>query len=1348
MTNKWTKEQQAVIDSRNCNLLVSAAAGSGKTAVLIERIIQLILDKEKPIDIDRLLVVTFTKAAASEMRERVGVAIEEALEKEPENERLQKQMMLLNKAEITTIDSFCGNVVRENFHVTDLDPNVKVADPTEINIVASEVMDDMFEELYEEENEDFLKLVDWYSGNNNDSPLSELLMSVYNFISSSPFPLEWLDNSAEFFNTEGKDEDFYYEKYVKFWAEDTAIYVKYVLNIVKGLLDEISIYPDLEKYYSNFKSFFDCVEEVYKNIVVFIEEKDKKSWNVVRNSIEKLKSVPTISFKSSKKFDPMALSIYDEVKTVLRDYRKKINEILDSINLDVDYIKDECGYIYPYMRAISNIVDLFTMRFSEKKKRMGVLDFSDIEHYALNILTDTDENGNIIPSKIAQSYREKYEEVFTDEYQDSNMVQEIILSQVSREDYPNRFMVGDVKQSIYRFRQAMPEIFMQKYMDYDEVAEGETTKNRKIMLYKNFRSRAEVLQGCNHIFSSIMNKTTGELDYTIEESLNPSAYFEELDCENAHVGGPIEIYLVDKSKKSSDGSEIFGNQGGDSILDSENSEEKYQSSNFEGNDFEDESVKNGVNSLGGEDLESKYELDSFETEAANIANIIYKMVNGEKLIVGNESNKSRFMVFDKKTKKYRAVEYRDIVILLRAPGQKAGRLEKILLDLNIPVYSDVGNGYFSTLEVSTMVNLLKIIDNPFNDIELISVMKSPIFNFNPDELTDIRLCNRRGNFYEAVLSCIEKSQDLYAESDFNKKISDNLCKKVSEFINKIEEYRKKSHLMSVDDFIWYLLEETNYYNYVGMLPMGEQRQGNLMLLFERARQYENTSYKGLFNFINYFERIKNRSGDLGEAKSISEEANVVRILSIHKSKGLEFPVVILANSEKAFRLDSNKTRLTLNQKYGFGPVVYNLDKNYRYNSYMKNIIDKIQVNEQIAEEMRILYVAMTRAKEKLIITGSVKNYEESLKKWTGNNLSINGEIDSYSVLSKRSYLEWIMPVIVGMEERESFFTVTGEEKKYIGYKDCKWSIDVVGKGEILSTKNELETIESSFDDLKPENMSVDLELSEDTSVVLDDELINFEKFIEDKISFRYAFENSANKPSSMSVSEVKKMMMQDDEDMHKNIYEKRYSPDLKIPDFMHKGENAVKYNAAERGTIFHMVMQLLDFKKFDIENKESDLIDTSKIENEVISQLESFVEDEIMSVEEKSTVDISWITKFICTDIFSQMQKADRDNKLFKEKAIDYSISINQIYRDEDIVDSEKMMLVGIIDLFFEDENGDIILLDYKTDKVSENNRDEVVSRYKVQLELYKKALEKISGRKVVKKYIYLFSSGELVEYE
>lgn len=815
---KWTKEQQAVIDSRNCNLLVAAAAGSGKTAVLVERIIQMITDKENPIDIDKLLVVTFTNAAASEMRERIGDAIGKALDKNPENKHLQTQLILLNKASITTIHSFCLEVIKSNFHKINLDPNFRIGDSTECILLKQESIEEVFEKLYEEADEEFLNLVESYAEKRGDNNLQDIILSIYNFAMSSPDPIKWLNDSANKFNI-GDNFDFS----TSIWASAILNSIKIEINgmesSMKKALLELEGIEELETYYDKFKSDYNGIKRILEGC--------DKSWNDAFNAMSSMKFENYV--KGVKRLSKDAPTYIIDIKKRADDIRKSVkksveNMIVSTFCKDNEDIKEEIKYLYNVVKAISNTVIKFDELYSDKKREKGIIDFNDIEHFALKILTTSDENGEVIPSDVALEYREKFYEIFIDEYQDSNYVQEVLLSTIAKIKTPNRFMVGDVKQSIYRFRQAKPEIFLQKYSDYS-VEEGELY--RKIMLYKNFRSREEVVDSANYIFENVMSKSIGEIEYTEEERLNLGAIFKENNDEDAIIGGPTEIHLMQTKANEKDSEE-------------------------ENNEYEEE-------------------IDNIQVEARMVGKIIKDLMSRD------EKGKIQ-KVYDKKTDEYRPVEFKDIVILLRATSAWAPVFADELMDMDIPTYADTGLGYFDTIEIKTIMSLLHIIDNPMQDIPLLAVLKSPIVGLTPEELIDIRLEDDNRSFYEAL--------EAFSKEESEKSY------KCREFLEKLNDYKEKSLYMSTDEFLWYLYTKTGYYAYVGALPGGSQRQANLRILFERAKQFEETSFKGIFNFINFIAKLKKSNSDMGSAKTLGENANVVRIMSIHKSKGLEFPVVI------------------------------------------------------------------------------------------------------------------------------------------------------------------------------------------------------------------------------------------------------------------------------------------------------------------------------------------------------------------------------------------------------------------------------------------------------------------------
>ena len=781
---KWTNEQLQAIETRRCNLLVAAAAGSGKTAVLVERIIRIITNEENPVDIDKLLVVTFTSAAASEMRERIASAISKSLEKSPNSKNLQRQLTLLSRANITTMHSFCLDVIKNYFYTIDLDPSFRIGDETEAILMKNEIIEELFEEYYEEDNEDFKKLIEAYSSSKDDEKLKEMILSLYRFSMSGPWPQQWLKEKAEDFNISTLEE-FDKSEWVKVLRDNLRVELNGFLNMYKRAIEIINDTSGLEPYLDAFYSDYNYLENAYESL------------NGGLNDIYiALNSISFIKLKTVKKNQVSDENAQNAVKNIRDSVKKKVKGLIEStFECTPQEALDGIIGVYPFMKTLASITLEFLRRFDEKKREKNILDFNDLEHLCLKILIDKDENNNIIPSKVAEHFREFFDEVLVDEYQDSNSVQETIIDLVSRRSLKeaNVFMVGDVKQSIYRFRQAKPELFLDKYNKYS-LKEGKS--NRKIQLYKNFRSRQEVIEGVNYIFKMVMSQTVGELEYTNEETLNLGADFKSTNDENSILGGDIELHILDKS----------------GIVKEENI------------DVSDEE---------SEGKEEEEDIDAITLEAKIVSKRIKELFEPK--------DGKKFKVFDKDTNEYRDVRYKDIVILLRATKNWAEIFLDELGSEGIPVYADTGSGYFESIEIRTIMSLLKVIDNPLQDVPMIALLRSPIVGFTAEELSDLRLLHKDLYFYEIIKEVTEGIHE----------VSEDLKFKCVSFVAALNKWRKKSIYTPIDEFIWYLYMDTAFYGYVGAMPNGKLRQANLKILFQRAKQYESTSFKGLFNFINF-----------------------------------------------------------------------------------------------------------------------------------------------------------------------------------------------------------------------------------------------------------------------------------------------------------------------------------------------------------------------------------------------------------------------------------------------------------------------------------------------------------------
>lgn len=1232
---KWTNEQLSAIKTRNCNLLVAAAAGSGKTAVLVERIIEIITNEENQIDIDRLLVVTFTNAAAAEMRERIASAISKELDRNPTSKNLQRQLTLLNRSNITTMHSFCLDVIKNNFHRIELDPLFRIGDQTEVALIKSEVIEELFEDKYEEDDEEFINLVEAFSSYKNDDSIKELVLDLYNFTMSGPWPEKWLKDSAEAFNISTlKELD--NSKWVKVLTESIKIEISGYIKMMKKAINIVNETDGLEPYIQNFSSELETLENIYFKLGNGLEE-----------MYEALSTIEFSRLKSIKKDSVSDEDAQNTVKKIRDDIKKKLSDLTKNTFSVVP--KDMLNNIrgaYSNIKKLSELVLEFGDRFSKHKKEKNILDFNDLEHLCLKILIDHDDDNNIIPSSVALDFKNYFDEVLVDEYQDSNRVQETIIGLVSRKqsDNPNVFMVGDVKQSIYRFRQAKPELFIEKYNSY-KIDEGE---NRKIQLYKNFRSREEVIDAVNYLFKELMSVTVGELEYTDNEALNLGASYKETTDENSIIGGPIEVNIVNKN---------------------------YDNSDEEITEGDDE------------------EIDSVNLEGRIVARKIKELMSTKDGKV--------FNVLDKETGEYRPVKYKDIVILLRATKNWSEILLDELGSEGIPVYADTGSGYFESIEIRTMMSLLKVIDNPMQDVPMLALLKSPIMSFSSEELSDIRLVNKEKYFYENIITISE-----------DKSYPDSIKNKCINFLDNINKWRKKSIYMAIDEFIWYLYMDTAYYGYVGAMPNGVLRQANLKILFQRAKQFEETSFKGLFNFINFINKVTKSSGDMGSAKILGENEDVVRIMSIHKSKGLEFPIVFLCGTGKNFNLMDLNKGILYHDELGLGPDFIDLEKRVSIGTLAKESIKKKMKLETLSEEMRILYVACTRAKEKLIITGAVGDIKKSIDRWINSASLDKNKILESEVLKGKSFIDWIGMALCKHVDGKILREYNGSTEEITKIDKSKWEINLFNKIDLIKDKDYEETDELYNPQILDSSFN---------------EKINNE--INRRLNYEYPLRHSTTLKSNISVSDLKKKNIEENYELTELFKTKK----IITPNFL-KEEKGL--SAAEKGTAVHFVMKKIDF---------------SRVNNidEIKEQLQELFDNEFLIEEELKSINPNKILNFFKSNLGRRMLNSyNKGENIYREVPFYTEISSLEIddTLSKEYID-EKVRLQGIIDCFFE-EDGHIILLDYKTDYVKFGNEIELKKKYKKQLEYYSNAIFKIIGKKVSKEYLYSFYLDKEIEIE
>ena len=1252
----WTDEQKEAIYNKGKNILVAAAAGSGKTAVLVERIINKIINEK--INIDNLLVVTFTNAAASEMRERILNAIYKILDDEenPKDEEtinhLLKQITLLNMAEICTIDSFCLDVIRNNFFEIEISPNFRIADTAEIELLKQEVLEKLFEEKYESEDEDFEKLIKTFTSYKDDTPLKDLILKIYTYIESNPFPLKWLEDKVENFNIKDINEDFSKNEFGKILLNEIKEELEDGIKKLQSEVKRLSLDSELVSCKQIILSDISQLQELLENI-----DNWDRAYNLAQN-------IDFIRWSVSKKITnpevDKAKAIRDSVKKNYNDKKEKIFiSNSEESNLDLQEM-------YQVLVKLKSLIIDFDKEFKKAKKEKNIVDFSDIEHLALEILLK-EENGKFIPTEVAKKYQEKFVEIAIDEYQDSNLVQEYILTSVSKGN--NIFMVGDVKQSIYKFRQAMPDLFLEKYEKYElnkinselemkkidkEIKleehqeaidsnslqkESDFLKGQKIKLFKNFRSRENVLDFTNYIFQNIMSKNLGEIDYTKEEYLNPGANYKENDL-------IAEIDIIDCIENKNE--QLLNNLDTSEV------------------DF----IENEKQEDSPEDEEK---VEDIELEARFVAQKIKELIQ------------NKFKVYDVKKEEFRDIKYKDIVILLRSTKNKANIFEKELIKQNINVYTDSSNQYLDSYEISIIMDLLKIIDNPYQDLPLVHVMLSCIGMFTDDDLLEIRLAEKNADFYTALL----KSK---------LSVSKELKEKIETFLDKIDNWRKKNSYLELDELIWTIYEDTGFLNYVALMPNGEFRVQNLKSLFERAKKYQEASFNGLFNFINFMEKVKLGSGDLGAAKIISENEDVVRIMSIHKSKGLEFPVVFLSSSGSLFNMMDLNKDILLHQNLGIGVKYIDYDKQIKYDTLSKLALREKLLEENISEEMRILYVALTRAKEKIYITGIKKDYEKESQKMQ-ELIDIykkeDGKINPILIKKYKNYLDWIILCYKYNEE----------------YAKTIMKIHVLKKQDISGNLKQ-ET---------NENIDIIQFLEEGSKNISQEEIDVLKK----KIEFEYKYKDLIDIPSKESVtnivSKVKEHYAKENETSSQENLE-----EFPKPKFLAGTEEEI-ITAAKKGTLIHLCFKNLDFNKEYEMQDVKDLIEDLRVRG-------------IITLKEAEAINPNIILKFTKSKIFEQLKTA---KEYHKEEPFYINIPANEVV---EIKSDENILVQGVIDLYYIDKDDNLILLDYKTDFIKEREEQVLINRHKAQLMLYKEALENGLNRKVNKIYIYSTGVGKEIE--
>ncbi|WP_341278420.1 helicase-exonuclease AddAB subunit AddA [Paenibacillus sp. FSL H8-0537] len=1313
----WTDEQWSAIVTEGSNILVAAAAGSGKTAVLVERIIRKI---SSSTDVDRLLVATFTKAAAAEMKERIRLALEKELDRQPESEHLRRQLALMNRSSITTLHSFCLDVIRRYYPLIGLDPGFRIANETESELLRMEVLDQLFEEKYDEADADsgaggaFLALADRLGGERGDEPLYKLVQDLYAFAQSHPWPKEWLRETAQSFNVQNAAE-LQHSKWVASLRADVELALAGAEALLRKGLDLTREPAGPAPYAANFENDLALV----LMLKTAVQESPWEQW---------FEPFHTVGFGKLKAMrgDEYDKSLQEQAKD-LRDGAKKLLATLadELFGRTPEQFLEELQELAPLMAALSELIIDFGKRYEAAKREKGLLDFGDLEHYCLRILRTEDSSvEQTLPSNAALEYQNQFDEILLDEYQDMNMVQEAIVTLISRPGAGNRFMVGDVKQSIYRFRLAEPNLFMHKYKSYavqialhdmDEAdkeaathassiaqaaSSDEQSAGLRIDLARNFRSRQEVVDGVNDVFRGIMRESVAEMDYDQRAELVCGASYPAAEETGAYE---VELIVIDKA-----GSVI--------------ADDKVQP--------EDEDEEQDA-------AESAEDLQTAQLEGRLIARKIQSLMD------------SGYRVYDGKNKRSRPLEWRDIVILLRATSQWAPIIIEELQADGVPAYAELSSGYFDAIEVQTILSLLRVIDNPYQDIPLAGTLRSPIFGLDAEELALIRIEKSGVSYFEALLA---------AEGSLT--LPEALRQKLTHFLAQLERWRSEARQGALADLIWRIYRETAYYDFAGGLPGGTQRQANLRALHDRARGYEATSFRGLFRFLRFVERMRDSGGDLGTARALGEQENVVRIMSIHKSKGLEFPVVFTAGLGKSFNQQDLRSAFLRHKQLGFGPRFVDPQQRVSYPTLPFLAIRRRLRMEMLAEEMRILYVALTRPKEKMFLVGTVSDAAKKLPGWLAA-VDASGSIPDFKLASASTFLDWLGPLAASSFEQQD----AEEIDQLSGMRRLEWRSGFVAaavfSSEAAAALQPNEGLEERELRLQGILSLAQLELQPEEQ---DSEL-------RERLDFHYSHQAATLLPAKTSVTEIKRLhgealadreaaplfdtgaaVMKDvnasgsyssseplehpkqsgvarEHGEANNSNDSQPAPigsfRLRRPRFMEQ----ISLTAAEKGSVNHLVMQHIP-------------LNGTVDEDVVIKTVHGMVERKLLTPRQAEVIDAMNIAAFFASPLGLRLLAA---GEVKREVPFSCMLSASRVHPFvADDAKDEQILIQGVVDCVFEDQHG-LVLVDYKTDRIINQQWEQAAERHRFQLELYAEAIEAVLLRKVAQCHVFFFDGGQSV---
>lgn len=1281
MGMKFTPEQQRVIELHNSNILVSAAAGSGKTAVLVERIIRMICDGEHPADIDRLLIVTFTNAAAAEMRERIAAGIAARLEADPGNEHIQKQSALLHNAQITTIDSFSLFLIRNHFNEIGLDPDFRVADEGEIKLLQQEVLAQLLEDAYAgnfvpeealisrtvpemEALEQFHACVEYFCPGGRESVLEQHILNLSRYAGSFPWPAEWLEERKNDYAA-GDMEALVCSDYGQYLTER-------VNRTVEGCLEKLQEVKRLCELPDGPYMYGELTDAEIEQLERLTD---------CKNLEEQAAKIPAVTFARlpSKKDDSVDPTKRELAKAIRNSVKDTLSDLSESyFKTPLELAVEQGKACREPLRMLLNLELEFDRRLLAAKQERHLIDFSDMEHYALQILlkrekveetgsigTDrTETKYRIVPSDVAMEYRQYFQEILIDEYQDSNLVQEYLLSAISgeEEEHYNRFMVGDVKQSIYKFRLARPELFLEKYDTYQE-----TGDLCRIDLAKNFRSRIQVVDAVNGVFSRIMSREIGGIAYDDKAALYPGATYPA--AEDPAYGS--EALLIRKPEKGERGESGIGEQhaeGAGVLVDYDN-----------------------VRQL----------------EALAIAARIKQL-------------KGSLKVMEKSTGELRPVRYSDMVILLRTTSGWDEEFKKILEQQGIPVYITSKTGYFGALEVQELLQFLRVLDNPRQDIPLFGVLQSVFGGFTQEEIAQIRSggeghSRKRMTLYEALKEVaqsgrtVEEGEETSAGESIGEETE--LSQKADTFLQRIGHYRDLTPFTSIRDLLQRILDDYDYLNYVTALPAGSKRRANVEMLLTKASAFEKTSYFGLFHFIRYMEQLEKYDVDYGEADTLDENADVVRIMSIHKSKGLEFPVVFVSGLSKRFNMQDANQSLIVDMDLGVAVDYVDSVRRIKNKTLRRAVLSAKMKEDNLAEELRVLYVALTRAREKLILTAVLDKADE---KWELAQMTGQEKLTYLDFCEAGSYMDFLLPILaqtgIAVKTLRTEDLAAEEIREQLRMGDRREELQRVADGEVL-LPGDPEENERKLSKLR------------------------------ERFAYQYPHPGLQKLYTKTTVSELKiAAMAEKDEAAFHTFEEKEVVP--YIPAFRREQE---KVSGAVRGSAFHRVMELLDFTYVfvgsglfekcpgDYETYRKRL-DAERLQK----RLEEFLQWETVSLrlteEYAKAVSLPKILNFLEQELAYRMWRAQEKGLLYREQPFVLGIDAKRL--DPDLPEGEKVLIQGIIDVFFI-EDGEIVLLDYKTDVI--DSLEALWNRYNVQIQYYEEALTKLMQMPVKERILYSF---------